>query len=46
MNMLYRPEQKWYYLSEQGPDDVLLLKIFDSSPSVAARCELLHFISG
>ncbi|KAH8592065.1 hypothetical protein B0O99DRAFT_718249 [Bisporella sp. PMI_857] len=29
---------KWYYLSKQTKDEVLLLKMYDSSPSVKAKC--------
>ncbi|KAK4443223.1 hypothetical protein QBC34DRAFT_337255 [Podospora aff. communis PSN243] len=30
--------QNWYYLSEHRPDEVLLLKMFDSSPTVRSKC--------
>ncbi|KAK1753163.1 methyltransferase CmcJ [Echria macrotheca] len=36
-NMLYREKYKWYYLSDQAPDEVLLFKMFDSSRQVEAR---------
>ncbi|KAG4424071.1 hypothetical protein IFR04_002767 [Cadophora malorum] len=34
---LYNPAAKWYYLSQQKKDEVLILKIFDSDPTVQAR---------
>lgn len=36
---LYDPNAKWYYLSNQSPDEVLILKIFDSDENVPARCK-------
>ena len=33
---LYNPAHKWYYLSEQKPEEVMFLKIFDSKPNVQA----------
>ncbi|KAK1750089.1 Aspirochlorine biosynthesis protein N [Echria macrotheca] len=33
----YGPGHKWHYLSGQRPDEVLLLKMFDSDPSVEAK---------
>jgi hypothetical protein len=30
----YNKGQKWYYLSNQDPDEVLLLKMFDSQSNV------------
>ncbi|KAI0406995.1 methyltransferase CmcJ [Xylaria palmicola] len=42
----FNPEQKWYYLGHQSPDDVTLLKIFDSSEDVkanmCAHCAFQH----
>ncbi|KAF2677287.1 cmcJ-like methyltransferase [Lentithecium fluviatile CBS 122367] len=38
-------EQKWYYLSEQRPDEVTLVKIWDSKVNAArlcAHCAFLH----
>lgn len=35
----FNPEQKWYYLSQQRPDEALLLKIFDSEDSVKGKRE-------
>lgn len=40
-NMVYNPKHKWYYLSEQTKDEVLLFKIHDSSDDVEAKCESL-----
>ena len=39
--MLPSIAHKWFYLSNQRPDEALLLKIFDSSTQVRARCEYL-----
>lgn len=36
MYLLHNDRQKWYYLSRQTPDDVLLIKIYDSSQDVKA----------
>lgn len=33
----YSPDYRWYYLSEQEPDEVLLLKIYDSDSKVIGR---------
>lgn len=35
---LYRRHYKWYYLEAQSPDEALLLKNYDSSSSVKAKC--------
>ncbi|KAI9723949.1 MAG: hypothetical protein M1812_000667 [Candelaria pacifica] len=34
----YRPGFKWYYMSRQSPDDVLIFKNFDSEENVRAKC--------
>ncbi|KAF8127016.1 hypothetical protein EV363DRAFT_1401449 [Boletus edulis] len=34
-NVKYNPEHKWYYLSDQTPDEVMLLKCFDSDTDKA-----------
>jgi hypothetical protein len=36
----FSPEHKWYYLSQQRPHEVLLLKMFDSDPDVKAKSEV------
>ena len=36
MYLLYNDRQKWYYQSRQTPDDVLMIKIYDSSQDVKA----------
>ena len=36
--LLRNPQQKWYYLDQQRPDEVLLFKNFDSDESVKAQC--------
>jgi hypothetical protein len=33
----YNEAHKWYYLGKHQPDEVLLLKMFDSDPTVKAR---------
>lgn len=33
----YNSAHKWYYLGEQHPDEVVLLKMFDSDEDVKAR---------
>ena len=35
--MHYRPEHKWFYLSNHQPDEVLIVKIFDSEDDVRAK---------
>jgi len=37
-NLAYNPEQKWYYLSEQEPEEAWVFKIFDSKKDGRARC--------
>ncbi|ETS78888.1 hypothetical protein PFICI_08741 [Pestalotiopsis fici W106-1] len=39
----YSPNQKWYYLSKQEKDEVLLIKMFDSDPSVKASMTFADF---
>ncbi|KAF2160893.1 hypothetical protein M409DRAFT_70184 [Zasmidium cellare ATCC 36951] len=34
----YNPNHKWYYASNMTPDEVMLLKIFDSKKDGRARC--------
>ena len=34
----FNPEHRWYYLSEQQPDEVTMLKIYDSDERIGARC--------
>ena len=36
--LLRNPKQKWYFLNEQRPDEVLLFKNFDSDDDVEAKC--------
>ncbi|KAF2790169.1 hypothetical protein K505DRAFT_221899, partial [Melanomma pulvis-pyrius CBS 109.77] len=33
----FNPEQRWYYMPNQDPDEVLLLKIFDSRMDAETR---------
>ncbi|KAH8173483.1 hypothetical protein LIA77_07738 [Sarocladium implicatum] len=37
MYLLNRPQHRWYYVSRQRPDEVLLFKNFDSAGDVAAK---------
>jgi len=37
MYMHHSPGQKWYYFGQQQPEEVLLLKMFDSDPTVEAK---------
>ncbi|KAF4912271.1 Aspirochlorine biosynthesis protein N [Colletotrichum fructicola] len=40
----HREGHKWYYLGEQRPDEVLLIKMFDSDANVSAqRCPHVSF---
>jgi hypothetical protein len=39
----YHPEQKWYWLSGQGSDEVCLLLSFDSAaPTGSTACKIIH----
>ncbi len=33
----YAESHRWFYLGEQRPDEVLLLKMFDSDPAAKAK---------
>jgi len=33
---IYSPSARWYYLNQQRPDEVLIIKIFDSKQDVKA----------
>lgn len=35
----YNPGHRWHYLSEQGNDEVTVLKIYDSDKTVDANCK-------
>jgi hypothetical protein len=37
----HSPGQKWYYLSQQSPDEVLLMKMFDSEEKVDAKRNIM-----
>ncbi|KAK3384247.1 hypothetical protein B0T24DRAFT_588827 [Lasiosphaeria ovina] len=37
---LYSSNQRWHYLRNQTPEEVFLIKIFDSNFQVAAKCSL------
>lgn len=39
MNAMYNEKYKWYYLHKQKSNEVLILKQFDSSDDVKAKCE-------
>ncbi|KAF2105157.1 hypothetical protein BDV96DRAFT_509883 [Lophiotrema nucula] len=36
-NLVFREKYRWYYLSDQRPDEVVLFKMFDSKPNIKAR---------
>ncbi|KAL4916865.1 hypothetical protein BDW62DRAFT_202359 [Aspergillus aurantiobrunneus] len=38
MYLHFDPAQHWYYVSRQRPEEVLLLKIFDSADVRATLC--------
>jgi hypothetical protein len=38
MQAVYADGLRWYYLSNQTKDEVMLLKIYDSSPTVKVKC--------
>jgi len=37
MYLMSRESQRWYYMSEQGRNDVLIFKTFDSDPDVQSH---------
>ncbi|KAK1750425.1 Aspirochlorine biosynthesis protein N [Echria macrotheca] len=37
MYLYTNPEHKWYYLSQQRPDEALIMKMFDSDSTVKAK---------
>jgi hypothetical protein len=44
---MYRSFNRWYYLSQQKPEEVLILKQFDTNTDVQAQCEfrpLIHLV--
>lgn len=44
--VLPNPEMRWYYMAQQGNDEVVLSKIFDSNPTVTScECEVFSDIS-
>ena len=43
-NVLFNPAHRWHYLSEQRPDEVLLLKCYDSRDDVARFAPHTSFI--
>ncbi|KAI9865744.1 MAG: hypothetical protein M1824_000004 [Vezdaea acicularis] len=43
----YRPGFRWYYMSRQEPNQVLLFKNYDSKEDVNAKCiEIYRFLAG
>lgn len=34
----YNADQKWFYLSNQENDEVIMMKMYDSSNDVEAKC--------
>ena len=43
-NVVFNPEHRWYYVKEQRPDEVLLLKCYDSQATVARFAPHTSFI--
>jgi hypothetical protein len=43
-NVLFNPEHRWHYVKEQRPDEVLLLKCYDSRDDVARFAPHTSFI--
>jgi hypothetical protein len=41
MYLMSRESQRWYYMSDQGRNDVLLFKTFDSDPDVQSHGECI-----
>jgi hypothetical protein len=42
MFALHRERYRWYYLSRQQPDEVLIFKQFDTESGVKARCTHIY----
>jgi hypothetical protein len=40
--LTFSDQQKWYYLSEQGPDEVSMLKNYDSADVPSSRMNSLR----
>lgn len=38
---MFNADTRWHYLSRQSPDEVILMKMFDSDRKVKAKCEFL-----
>lgn len=38
MYLQHNPEQRFYYMSKQGKDDVLIFKQFDSQGNIPGQC--------
>lgn len=38
---MFRDHYRWYFLRDQTMHEILLMKMYDSSQSVQARCELI-----
>ena len=38
MYLQHNPEQRFYYMSKQGRDDVLIFKQFDSLRNIRGQC--------
>lgn len=36
-NLMYRNKYRWYYISHQQPDEVLMFKTYDSDTDIPAR---------
>jgi hypothetical protein len=44
MYVKHNPNQKFYYMSDQTKEDVLMFKNFDSDRTVPAQCEILIMV--
>lgn len=43
-NLLPYDGYRWYFLEKQTPDELLLMKMYDSSTDVDAKCERLQLM--
>jgi hypothetical protein len=42
MYLKHNPNQRFYYMSNQTNEDVLMFKNFDSDKSISAKCETMN----
>jgi hypothetical protein len=45
LKVLYSPNLRWHYLSQQTKDEVFLFKQYDSSLEVKAKCEYMRHLT-